>query len=200
MLSGAALQQRKAARQIYGCASNNFRCPARRRACSRAAIARSLGSQPFCCEESVGPVRTLFCYGTTRGTVLETNDKEASRVCQRAGIFQIEDASTRAWRFWPRGEPSGRRRVPKRTRVGAPATTFCLGVRRSLQHEIEPKHVRGSAKIFAALQGSTALPTVQKQKARCAYPARKSRFAQCPSRGLLGLARRGGAPNARAMG
>ena len=31
-----------------------------------------------------------------------------------------------AWRFWSRGEPSGRRRVPKQTRVGAPQTTFCL--------------------------------------------------------------------------
>ena len=49
-------------------------------------------------------MRTLFCHGTTRGTVLETNDKEASRVCQRAGIFQIEDASARAPGVFGRAE------------------------------------------------------------------------------------------------
>ena len=168
-------------------------------ACSQAANA----SQPWLpmLGNELRPCGRVFCPRTTRAAVLGTNNTETSlRSIVRVVFLKKHPSLCPAWRFWSRGEPSGRRRVPKRTRVGAPATTFCLGVRRSLQHEIEPKHVRGSAKIFAALQGSTALPTVQKQKARCAYPARKSRFAQCPSRGLLGLARRGGAPNARAMG
>jgi len=80
----------------------------------------------LCLEMSGGLADACFALGRRVQRCFGRITRRNSGVTHRAGIFQIADASTRrAWRFWSRGEPSGRRRVPKQTRVGAPATTFC---------------------------------------------------------------------------
>ncbi len=93
-------------------------------------LTSSYSAQPwqptFCCEGARVPVGRLFCPRTTRAAVLETNDKEKSlRSIVRVVFLKKHPSLCPAWRFWSRGEPSGRRRVPKQTRVGAPKTTFC---------------------------------------------------------------------------
>ena len=94
-------------------------------ACSQAANA----SQPWLpmLGNELRPCGRVFCPRTTRAAVLGTNNTETSlRSIVRVVFLKKHPSLCPAWRFWSRGEPSGRRRVPKQTRVGAPQTTFCL--------------------------------------------------------------------------